>query len=53
MSYPLEQLFQEVAFIAYHFHWSRDDIYHFPHPERKRWVEHISRINEIISREDD
>jgi hypothetical protein len=39
-------MLREVAFVAYHFHWSRDDIYTMPHPERRRWVEEISHINE-------
>ena len=25
MGYPLEQLYQEVAYIAYYFHWNPDD----------------------------
>jgi hypothetical protein len=43
-------LTQEVAYIAYHFHWRRDDILELSHRERRRWVEEISAINEKINR---
>jgi len=43
--YPLDRLYEEVAFIAYHFHWSHDAIMHMEHGERQRWVEEISKIN--------
>ncbi|KAM3101433.1 DUF6760 family protein [Phormidesmis sp. 146-12] len=42
--YPLEQLYEEVAFIALHFHWSRDEILNLEHAERRRWVEEIKRL---------
>ncbi|KAM3094008.1 DUF6760 family protein [Phormidesmis sp. 146-35] len=44
MGYPLEQLYEEVAFIALHFHWSRDEILNLEHAERRRWVEEIKRL---------
>ena len=49
MSYPLESIFQEVAFIAYHFHWQRDEVLDLSHRERQRWVKEISEINEKIN----
>lgn len=49
LSYPLEQLYQEVAFVAYHFHWSRNEVLDLAHPERRRWVEEISRIHEAMN----
>ncbi|HEX7119503.1 MAG TPA: DUF6760 family protein [Longimicrobiales bacterium] len=47
----MEQLHQEVAYIAYHFHWSRGDILELPHPERRRWVAEIARINTAMNEE--
>ncbi|KAM3108435.1 DUF6760 family protein [Phormidesmis sp. 146-33] len=44
MGYPLEQLYEEVVFIALHFHWSRDEILNLEHAERRRWVEEIKRL---------
>lgn len=45
MSYPLDSLFEEVAFVAYHFHWSLDEILALPHGDRQRFIEEISAIN--------
>lgn len=44
--YSLDRLYEEIAFVAYHFHWSHDDVLELPHWERRRWCEEISRINE-------
>ena len=49
VSYPLENIFKEVAFIAYHFHWDREPIMAMPHKERHAWVKEISGINERIN----
>lgn len=49
MSYPLDNVFQEVAFIAYHFHWDRETILEMTHKERHVWVKQISEINEKIN----
>lgn len=49
--YPLEAVYEEVAFIAYHFHWPPEDILRMEHPERRRWVGQISRINERSNEE--
>ncbi|MCZ6602447.1 MAG: hypothetical protein O6952_05525 [Planctomycetota bacterium] len=48
--YPLDRLHQEVAFIAYHFHWPLSEILDLPHPHRQRWVNEISAINERLNR---
>jgi len=47
--YPLERLYEEVAFIAYYFHWPEADILDMPHTERVRWCEEISKINQKVS----
>ena len=44
-AYPLEQLYEEMAFIAYHFHWPRTELMSLEHGERRRWCEEISQIN--------
>jgi hypothetical protein len=49
--YPLDQLYEEVAFVAYHFNWSHEAVLHMPHWERRRWCEEISRINERMNEE--
>jgi len=47
--YPLERLYEEVAYIAYYFHWDHEEILHMEHAERARWVREIARINSQLS----
>jgi hypothetical protein len=47
--YPQQQLFQEVAYIAYHFHWALDDVLVMEHEERHIWLREIARINGEIN----
>jgi hypothetical protein len=49
--YLLATLYEEVAFIAYHFHWSHEEIMNLEHRERQRWCEEISKINRRLSGE--
>jgi transcriptional antiterminator len=42
-------LFEEVAFIAYHFHWSLEDILNLEHGDRHRFIEEISAINKEMN----
>ena len=39
IGYPLERLHEEVAFLAYHFHWSHDELMSLEHADRRHWVE--------------
>lgn len=50
MSYPLDRLYQEVAYIAYHFHWGLEEILEMEHKERQVWVREISEINKEINK---
>ena len=43
--YPVDQLYAEMAFIAYYVHWSRDELMSLEHSERRRWCREISMIN--------
>ncbi len=45
VGYPLDSLFEEVAFVAYHFHWDLDLILGLTHGDRQRFIEEISAIN--------
>jgi hypothetical protein len=51
LGYPLEQIHEEVAFIAYHFNWSRAEIMQLEHRERRDWVTEISAINRVANGE--
>ncbi|WP_331254773.1 DUF6760 family protein [Methylobacterium currus] len=46
LGYPLDQLYEEVAFLAYHFHWPLDQLVALEHAERRKWVSEVSRMNE-------
>ncbi|MCP2342448.1 DUF6760 family protein [Actinomadura rupiterrae] len=41
MTYAPERLHEEVAYIAYHFHWSRGEILDLEHLDRRRYLGHI------------
>lgn len=43
--YPLGELYEEMAFIAFHFHWSSAELLSLDHAERRRWCSEISNIN--------
>ncbi|WP_353737248.1 DUF6760 family protein, partial [Moorena sp. SIO3B2] len=47
--YPSERLLEEVAYIAYHLHWSYDQIMSLDHQERQRWVAEVASINEKLN----
>lgn len=46
LSYPSTKLYEEVAYVAFHFHWRREDILDLEHCERQRWVSEIGKINQ-------
>ena len=50
MSYPLDEAFQEVAFLAMHLHWGREVLLDLSHQERVAWVRQVSELNEQANR---
>ena len=44
-AYPRRALYAEMAFIASHFHWGRDELMALEHRERRRWCAEISAVN--------
>jgi hypothetical protein len=48
VAYPIDQVRSEVAFIAYHLHWSLAEILELPHRERVEWVGQVSTINRRV-----
>jgi len=42
-------MYEEMAFIAYYFHWSQQEIMHLEHRTRRQWCEEISKINKKLS----
>jgi hypothetical protein len=47
-TYAPDRLHEEVAYIAYHLHWSFEELLDLEHPDRQRYVEEIGRINSRI-----
>lgn len=47
--YPIGRLREEIAYIAYHFHWPHDPIAAMEHSERLLWVEEIAKINRRLN----
>jgi hypothetical protein len=45
MTYATDRLYEEVSYVAYHFHWSLEQILDLEHPVRRRFTEEIGRIN--------
>ena len=49
MTYAADRLHEEVAYVAYHLHWSLDDILDLEHADRLTYVAEIARINTRMS----
>ena len=47
-AYPVKALYEEMAFIAHHFHWSHAELMGLDHGERRRWCNEISSINRAL-----
>jgi hypothetical protein len=50
-AYPVKSLYEEMAFIARHFHWSHSDLMQLDHRERRRWCREISATNRALDGE--
>jgi len=49
VGHPLAAMYEEVAFVAYHFHWPLETVMNLEHADRRRWVTEISAINQRIN----
>ncbi|MBK0866979.1 MAG: hypothetical protein IJH84_06680 [Saccharopolyspora sp.] len=49
MTCAADRLYEEVAYVAYHFHWPREEILELDHLERRRWVREIANINQRLN----
>ncbi|MFF0434371.1 DUF6760 family protein [Streptomyces sp. NPDC004327] len=45
MTYAADRLYEEVAYLAYHFHWPLDQLLDMEHQERLRFVAQVARLN--------
>ncbi|MFD5031037.1 DUF6760 family protein [Streptomyces sp. NPDC058405] len=44
MTYAADLLYEEVAYLAYHFHWPLDQLLDLEHAERLTYVAQIARL---------
>jgi hypothetical protein len=51
VTYDPDRLYEEIAYVAYHFHWPLNEILDLEHPLRQRFVEEIGRINRQLNEE--
>jgi hypothetical protein len=51
VTYAPDQIHQEVAYVAYHFHWPLDDILDLEHKQRLLYVNEIAAINTRLTHE--
>ena len=49
MTSGADRLYEELSYVAYHFHWSHEELLDLEHPVRRRYVDEIGRINERLS----
>ncbi len=47
--YPEEELYKEMSFISYYFHWSSEDVLGLDHASRRKWCSQISQINQNLN----
>ncbi len=51
-TYASDRMFEEIAYVVYHFHWPLDEVLDLEHPLRLRFVEEIGRINRRLAQEE-
>ena len=49
MGYPLERLYEEVAFLTYYLHWDYKTVISLEHKEREHWCREVSKINQKLN----
>jgi hypothetical protein len=44
VTYATDRLHEEVAYVAYHFHWGLEDILDLEHHDRRRYADEIASL---------
>ncbi|MFE1362457.1 MULTISPECIES: DUF6760 family protein [Streptomyces] len=47
MTYAIDRLHQEIAYLAYHFHWSQAEILDLEHHDRRTYVRQIASLVQV------
>jgi hypothetical protein len=45
VGYPLEQIREEVAYLAYYLHWQPQELLGMEHQDRRMWVGQVADIH--------
>jgi hypothetical protein len=45
VTYASDRLFEEIAYVAYHLHWSFEELLDLEHAVRRRLVEAVDQLN--------
>jgi hypothetical protein len=45
VTYAADRLIDEVAYVAYHYHWSLDTVLDLEHPDRHRFIEAVGHLD--------
>jgi hypothetical protein len=48
VTYAPDRLLEEIAYVAYHLHWSFEELLDLEHPDRRTFVEEIDRLNRLV-----
>jgi hypothetical protein len=48
VTYATDRLYEELSYVAYHFHWPLAELLDLEHADRRRYVEEIQRINSRV-----
>lgn len=51
--YPKDELYKEMSFISYYFHWPESEVSALDHVSRRRWCSEISEINKSLNPSND
>ncbi|MFZ3491960.1 DUF6760 family protein [Streptomyces sp. 5.8] len=46
--YAAADLRSEIAYIAYHFHWSHSELLDMDHVQRRAYIQSIADINQLL-----
>lgn len=49
MTYAVSQLYAEIAYVAFHFHWSHEEIIDLEHLRRRAFIREIASINRRLN----
>ena len=49
LTYATNRLYEEVAYVAYYFHWPLNEIRDMEHADRERFVKEIAAINRRLN----